>query len=104
MSIVDRVFEEMKRLHLTQQQLSALTDVAQSTLSKWKMGKGEPTYANIEIVAKAMGMTVSELAADGKSLSTLTPSQKEMFNKWDSLTEKQKKAVQAVIESYGEDE
>lgn len=104
MGIVDRVFEEMKRRHLSQQQLAELSMLAQSTLSKWKMGKGEPTYANIEIVAKAMGMTVSELAADGKSLSTLTPSQKEMFNKWDSLTEKQKKAVQAVIESYGEDE
>ena len=55
------------KLGLTQKQVSELTCIAEPTIRRYELGKLNPKYETIERIAKALDVTVEELAPVGIS-------------------------------------
>lgn len=52
--------------HMTQLQLSQLLSVSDKTVSKWETGKGYPDITLLEPIAKAFGVSVTELISGNR--------------------------------------
>jgi transcriptional regulator with XRE-family HTH domain len=51
---------------LTQAQVAALVGVGEATVSRWESGDREPRATELKAWARALGLTVDELLADGE--------------------------------------
>jgi DNA-binding XRE family transcriptional regulator len=58
------ISETRKENHITQKELSRLTDIDQAIISKIETGKHLPRFDTLERIATGLGMTVSELLQD----------------------------------------
>lgn len=66
-AMIKRLREEKK---MTQQQLAALLQVSDKTVSKWETGRGHPDIAMIEPLAAALHVSVIELFSGADVLNT----------------------------------
>jgi ribosome-binding protein aMBF1 (putative translation factor) len=57
-SIIQAVIDARKANHITQQELSDRTGIAQSDISKLENGNSNPTLGMLKRLADGMGMTV----------------------------------------------
>lgn len=57
----DRMQKRRKELHMSQEQLSALTDISPSTLSQLENGHVNVSLKNFHRIAVALGCTIDEL-------------------------------------------
>ena len=72
MSIVENIFNKMTELNMTQKELSRRSHIPESTISDWKKKGNTPSADRLADIAKALGMSVSELfdATDKVSCDT----------------------------------
>ena len=64
MSIGDNIRKWRKNRSLTQDQLAEKIDVQGSNISRWEKGHALPNPTNLEVIAKALEVPVSELIGD----------------------------------------
>ena len=82
----------------TEYQLAEKSGLPQSTVSSWYKKGLFPTVPSLEKICAAFGITMSQLFSEGDDPVTLTPSQKELLDKWASLSKDQQDAVIALID------
>ena len=70
-------------------QLAERSGLPQSTISSWYKKDMTPSFASLEKICDAFGITLSQFFADGEESVVLTPSQRKMLDKWNCLTEAQ---------------
>ena len=58
--------ELREKNHLTQVQLAQKLNVSDKTISKWETGKGYPDITLLELIAKALNVSLSELLGGGE--------------------------------------
>lgn len=100
-SIVD-ITERIRQLNAargwTIYKLAKEARVSPSTLTNMVRRGTSPSLATLERLCKAYGIDLVQLLYDEKELVQLTEAQREHLQKWDLLTERQKKAVDLFIQ------
>ena len=73
----------------TEYQLAERSGLPQSTISSWYRKKMVPTIPSLEKLCDAFGITLSQLFAEGETPVSLTPSQRQLLDRWSRLTPRQ---------------
>ena len=92
----------LKARHLRQTDLSRLSNIPQTTISKWLINGADPKLSNLEQLSKALNISVGELIGDFGGNAQLTEDDK----RWLALSPKHKKLLltflDAILESQKE--
>ena len=80
-------------------QLAERSGLPQSTISSWYQKGMTPSFASLEKICEAFGITLSQFFSDGEDSVVLTDPQREMLNKWNCLTETQREALLILMDS-----
>ena len=80
-------------------QLAERSGLPQSTISSWYKKDMTPSFASLEKICDAFGITLSQFFADGEESVVLTPSQRKMLDKWNCLTEAQHNSLLILMDS-----
>ena len=80
-------------------QLAERSGLPQSTISSWYIKGMTPSFASLEKICDAFGVTLSQFFAEGDARIALTPSQREMLDKWNRLTAAQQTALLALMDT-----
>ena len=59
-----------ENMNLTQKELADILDVSDKTISKWETSRGYPDISILPELAKALGVSVSELLTNNISASS----------------------------------
>lgn len=98
MDVLEHIAELMGQRGWKLSQLATKSGVPQSTLSGLYQRNNVPTIPTLEKLCDAFGITMSEFFdADGK-LTTLIDEQRQLLDKWQTLPQKEKDAVWALLE------
>ena len=82
----------------TEYQLAERAGLPQSTISSWYRKRLVPSLPSLEKVCAAFGITLSQLFAEGDEPVSLTPSQRQLLERWSRLREDQQAILFALID------
>ena len=82
----------------TEYQLAEQSGLPQSTISSWYRRNMKPTIYSLEKICDTFGITLSQLFLEEDDAVTLTPSQKELLEKWVRLNETQQKSLLQLMD------
>lgn len=99
MDIVAKIEKLRKERGWSKYELAKRSNVAPTTLSSMQRQNSLPTTPTLEAICKAFGITMAQFFADGNLPVDLTDEQRQMLEKWNSLDEKQKKALLNLMDS-----
>ena len=80
-------------------QLAERSGLPQSTISSWYKKSMTPSFASLEEICDAFGVTLSQFFAQDDICVALTPAQREMLDKWNCLTSAQQAALAALMDT-----
>ena len=80
-------------------QLAERSGLPQSTISSWYKKSMTPSFASLEKICDAFGVTLSQFFAQDDIRVALTPAQREMLDKWNCLTSMQQAALAALMDT-----
>ena len=84
---------------LSAYKLSKESGLSESTIANILSGKNIPSINTLEAICAAFDITLSQFFAHDEPVE-LTLEQKELFNKWLTLTPRQKAAVYYMIDEF----
>lgn len=97
------ILEEITRLRLernwSEYDLSKRSGITQSTISTWYRRNQNPTIHSLEKICNGLGITLSQFFAESDDVIALTPIQREMLERWSSLTPTQQKLFLELFKS-----
>lgn len=99
MDVLAKIERLRKERGWSEYELAKRSGVAQTTLSSQHRKNHLPTIPTLEAICKAFGITMSQFFADSNVPVDLTDEQREMLEKWNALSESQKRALLSLIES-----
>lgn len=80
-------------------QLAERSGLPQSTISSWYKKEMTPSFASLEKICEAFGVTLSQFFAEGEESVVLTASQRKMLEKWNCLTPAQHDSLLILMDS-----
>ena len=80
-------------------QLAERSGLPQSTISSWYKKNMTPSFASLEKICDAFGITLSQFFSDGEDGVVLTAPQREMLSKWNCLTASQQDSLLILMDS-----
>ena len=80
-------------------QLAERSGLPQSTISSWYKKDMMPSFASLEKICEAFGVTLSQFFSDGEESVALTGCQREMLAKWKCLTAAQQSSLLNLMDS-----
>ncbi len=96
MNVTERIEQLLTQRGWSVYRLGKESGLSQSTLAHVFRKDSEPTISTLETICKALGMTLSQFFAEGDFVA-LTAEQRDILDKWATLTEEQKQLVLAMI-------
>ncbi|MDK2965364.1 helix-turn-helix transcriptional regulator [Lacrimispora sp.] len=81
--------------------LAQLSSIPQSTIATWYQKGLYPPIDKLEILCNTFQISLSEFFSTGNQME-LNEKRLEMLNKWNLLTEKQKLAVDVIMDAFNE--
>lgn len=96
--ILERITEQRQSRNWTEYQLAQKSGLPQSTISSWYRKQMLPTLQSLEKICNAFDMTMAQFLTENDSLTEITKDQRELLDKWELLSPKQK---QAFLELMG---
>lgn len=97
--ILGRITQQRQSRKWTEYQLAQKSGLPQSTISSWYRKEMLPTLQSLEKICRAFDMTMAQFLAEDDSLTEITPDQRELLDKWELLTPRQKQAFLELIDS-----
>ena len=94
-----RIKELMDERGWTIYELSKRSGLAQTTISNMWKRNTEPTIPSLRALCNGFGITLVQFFSDRTEASALTSEQQELFSKWSTLTERQKKLLLELMET-----
>ena len=79
-------------------QLAERSGLPQSTISSWYRKNMVPTVPSLEKICTALGITLSQLFAEGDESVSLTESQRKLLERWSRLSEDQQSVIFSLID------
>lgn len=102
MDASSRIKQLMQMQNITEYRLAKLSGLSQSTISNIFIRNTAPTIPTIEAICNGLGISMAQFfCEDGiEEPVYLTKEQKDLFNKWISISAEQKDVVEKLIKSY----
>lgn len=82
----------------TEYYLAERSELPQSTISSWYRKTTVPSIPSLEKICSAFGITLSQLLAESDDLVSLTPSQRQLLDRWSRLTPEQQDIIFQLID------
>jgi transcriptional regulator with XRE-family HTH domain len=98
-NVLGRITELRLSHNWTEYQLAQKAGLPQSTISSWYRKEMLPTLQSLEKICNAFDMTMAQFLAENDNLTEITPDQRELLNKWELLSSKQKQAFLELMNS-----
>ena len=99
MEVQDRIRQLMQKRNWTEYRLAKESELSQATVSNLFRRNNSPSLSTLEAICKSFDITLSQFFADDNELIELTREQRELFDKWATLTPRQKRAILDLISS-----
>ena len=97
--ILGQITEQRLSRNWTEYQLAQKSGLPQSTISSWYRKNMLPTLSSLEKICIAFDMTMAQFLAEDDGLTEITSDQKELLDKWEYLSPKQKRAFLELMNS-----
>ena len=97
MDILKRLTDERNKRNWSEYQLAKNSDITQSTISTWYRKNMQPSVSSLEKICSGLGITLSQLFSEEEAVE-LSKEQKQILERWDALSKKQKEAVINIID------
>lgn len=96
MEVTERIKQLMRQRGWSAYRLGKESGLSQSTLAHVFRKDSEPTISTLETICNTFGITLSQFFAESDFVS-LTPEQRDVLDKWASLSDEQKELVLNMI-------
>lgn len=90
MNVLERINELRNKRGWSVNELAKKSGLNQSTLSSLYQKNNNPSITTLESLCKAFGMTMSQFFAGESDCIDLTDQQRQLLDRWNTLTEEQK--------------
>ena len=97
MDVIKRVDKLMEERHWSDYKLAAKSGLSSSTIANIHRRNTIPSIATLEAICSAFGLTLSQFFTDDNQTVQLSKEQKDLFDRWITLTEKQKQLIYDLI-------
>ena len=98
-NIIERIDKLMHERGWNDYKLAAKSGLSSSTLANIHRRKTVPSISTLEAICNGFGITLSQFFSEDMS-EGLSDEQKELFDKWVSLTKEQKAIIEALINEF----
>lgn len=88
-----RIKQLMEERGWTDYRLAKESNLSHSTVTNMFNRNNAPTLPTLEAVCKAFGITLAQFFSEGDEPHALTLEQQELFSRWSSLTDEQKRLL-----------
>lgn len=95
--IANRIKELCDKKQMTMYALSKKTGISQSSLSNLMKRGSTPTFYTLERICEGLGITLPQFFCDDIGKLELSSEQKKVLETWESLTDKEKEAVEIYV-------
>ena len=95
--IVNRIEELCDKKQMSMYALSKKTGISQSSLSNLKKRGSTPTFYTLDRICDGLGITLPQFFSDEIGKLELSSEQKKVLKVWESLTDKEKEAVEIYV-------
>lgn len=95
--IVNRIRELCDKKQLTMYGLSKKTGISQSSLSNLMKRGSTPTFYTLNRICDGLGITLPQFFSDDIGKLELSSEQKKVLDTWQSLTDREKEAVEIYV-------
>lgn len=95
--IANRIKELCDKKQMTMYALSKKTDISQSSLSNLMKRGSTPTFYTLNRICDGLGITLAQFFSDDIGKLELSSEQKKVLEMWETLTDKEKEAVEIYV-------
>ena len=95
--IANRIEELCDKKQMSMYALSKKTGISQSSLSNLKKRGSTPTFYTLNRICDGLGITLPQFFSDDIGKLELSSEQKKVLKVWESLTDKEKEAVEIYV-------
>lgn len=99
MDTLKRVHQLMEQRGWTEYRLAKETGLPLSTITNMFRRQTAPTIPTLEMICQGMGITLSQFFTEENNMVELTEEQHSMFQRWATLTKRQKELVAELIDN-----
>ncbi len=97
MDVIKRIDELMKERQWSDYKLAIESGLSSSTIANIHRRNTVPSITTLEAICSAFGITLAQFFTDNTHTVQLNTEQQDFFNRWFSLTEKQKQLIYDLI-------
>lgn len=95
--IANRIKELCDKRQMSMYALSKKTGISQSSLSNLMKRGSTPTFYTLDRICDGLGITLPQFFSDDIGKLELSSEQKKVLRMWESLTDKEKEAVEIYV-------
>ncbi|NLD18910.1 MAG: helix-turn-helix transcriptional regulator [Clostridiales bacterium] len=95
--IAKRIKELCDKKQMTMYALSKKTGISQSSLSNLMKRGSTPTFYTLDRICDGLGITIPQFFSDDIGKLELSSEQKKVLYMWESLTDKEREAVEIYV-------
>lgn len=95
--IANRIKELCDKKQMSMYALSKKTGISQSSLSNLMKRGSTPTFYTLDRICDGLGITLPQFFSEDMGRLELSSEQKKVLETWESLTDKEKTAVEIYV-------
>ncbi|MCI9379286.1 MAG: helix-turn-helix transcriptional regulator [Eubacterium sp.] len=95
--ITNRIKELCDKRQMSMYALSKKTGISQSSLSNLMKRGSTPTFYTLDKICDGLGITLSQFFSKDIGKLELSAEQRKVLETWDTLTDKEKEAVEIYV-------
>lgn len=97
MDVIKRIDDLMKERQWSDYKLAIESGLSSSTIANIHRRNTVPSISTLEAICSAFGITLAQFFSDNNFTVQLSSEQLDLFNRWVSLTENQKRLIYDLI-------
>ncbi len=97
MDVIKRIDTLMKDRNWSDYKLATESGLSSSTIANIHRRNTVPSISTLEAICSAFGITLAQFFTDDNHTVQLNNEQRELFNRWVSLTDNQKELIYKLI-------
>ena len=97
MDVIKRIDMLMKERNWSDYKLSAESGLSSSTIANIHRRNTVPSISTLEAICTAFGITLAQFFTENSHTVQLNKEQQDLFERWMSLTDRQKRLVYELI-------
>lgn len=98
MDVIKRIDELMKERNWSNYKLAAESGLSSSTIANIYRRNTTPSISTLEAICSAFGITLAQFFTEDSYTVQLNGEQRDLFQRWVSLTNKQKELIYKLIQ------